>query len=36
MQNLLQELLFGKAETEYNLDQFEEAKLSFKQFLNYV
>jgi len=25
---------FWKAETEYNLDQFEEAKLSFKQFLN--
>ena len=25
---------FWKAETEYNLDQFEEAKLSFKQFIN--
>ena len=26
--------LFWKAETEYNLDQFEEAKISFKQFQN--
>ncbi len=25
---------FWKGETEYNLDQFEEAKLSFKQFIN--
>ncbi|WP_438966838.1 tetratricopeptide repeat protein [Flavobacterium sp.] len=26
--------LFWKAETEYNLDKFEEAKITFKQFMN--
>jgi hypothetical protein len=36
MQNLPLEPLFWKGETEYVLDNFSEALLTFKQFLGYA